>query len=206
MAPRTGVPIVISAPSGGGKTTLCRELMAQVPGVEFSVSHTTRQARPGERDGVDYHFVSDAEFDALVAGDAFLEWAWVHGHRYGTSRLETDSRLAAGIDVLFDIDVQGGRQVSERLPGAVLVFVLPPDLATLEQRLRGRKSDSEDEIARRLAAARQELEQATFYTHWIVNDELSRAVSDLKSIVVSERLRRMDKQALVRALLGGGKP
>ena len=202
---RKGVPIVISAPSGGGKTTLCHRLMAEISGIEFSVSHTTRQPRAHERDGVDYHFVSDAAFDGLVAQSAFLEWAPVHGHRYGTSRIEADARLTRGIDVLFDIDVQGGRQIAARLPDVVLVFVLPPDLATLAERLRQRHSDSNDEIERRLAAARQEIEQATFYTHWIINDELERAVGDLEAVVVGERLRQVDKESLVRRLLDGGR-
>jgi guanylate kinase len=200
---RTGVPLVVSAPSGGGKTTLCRKLMSEMSGVEFSVSHTTRRSRPGERDGADYHFVDEARFDALAAQDAFLEWAWVHGHRYGTSRIEADSRLPKGIDVLFDIDIQGGRQIAQRLMGAVLVFVVPPDLATLEARLRGRHSDDPQQIERRLATARQELAEAHFYTHWIVNDDLERAASELRAVLTAERLRRVDKGVLVASLLAG---
>ena len=202
---RTGVPLVVSAPSGGGKTTLCRRLMSEVSGVEFSVSHTTRQPRGAERDGVDYHFVDDADFERLVGASAFLEHAWVHGHHYGTTRAEADGRLGRGVDVLFDIDVQGGRQIAAKMPDAVLVFVLPPDLATLEARLRGRKSDSDEEIARRLAAARAEIEQASFYTHWIVNDHLDRALAELRSVLEAERLRHADKGALVRSFLAGGR-
>jgi guanylate kinase len=202
---RTGVPIVVSAPSGGGKTTLCHALMARRPGVEFSVSHTTRKPRPGEQEAVDYCFVDDTAFERLVADGAFLEWAWVHGHRYGTTRAQAETRLARGIDVLFDIDLQGGRQIADRLPNAVLVFILPPDLATLEKRLRERRSDARDEIARRLAAARIEIEQAAFYTHWIVNDELERAVTELEAVLISERLRNCDKQTLVRTILDGGR-
>lgn len=202
---RTGVPVVVSAPSGGGKTTLCRRLIHDVGGVEFSVSHTTRQPRPGERDGIDYHFVDDAAFGRLVAASAFLEHAWVHGHHYGTTRAEAEGRLSRGIDVLFDIDIQGGRQIAERLPDAVLVFVLPPDLATLEARLRGRRSDADDEIARRLAAARAEIEQASFYTHWIVNDDLERALRELRTVLESERLRHADKGALAQTILSGGR-
>ncbi len=202
---RQGVPMVVSAPSGGGKTTLCHRLIESLGGVEFSVSHTTRKSRPGERDGVDYHFVGAESFDGLVKEGAFLEWAWVHGNRYGTTRIEADSRLNRGIDVLFDIDIQGGKQIAERLPGAVLVFVLPPDLATLEERLRRRQSDSTSEIERRLAAARAEIEQATFYTHFIVNDDLDRAMGELKAVLVGERLRRRDKEQLVRTVLDGGR-
>ena len=202
---RTGVPLVVSAPSGGGKTTLCRRLMKDVGGVEFSVSHTTRQPRPAERDGVDYHFVDDAGFERLVAASAFLEHAWVHGHHYGTSRAEAEGRLARGVDVLFDIDIQGGRQIAERLPDAVLVFVLPPDVDTLAARLRGRRSDADEEIARRLAAARTEIEHASFYTHWIVNDDLERALGELRCVLESERLRHVDKANLARTFLAGGR-
>jgi guanylate kinase len=202
---RTGVPLVVSAPSGGGKTTLCRRLMSEVSGVEFSVSHTTRKPRGAERDGVDYHFVDDAGFERLVGASAFLEHAWVHGHHYGTTRAEADGRLLRGVDVLFDIDVQGGRQIAAQLPDAVLVFVLPPDVATLEARLRGRRSDADDEIARRLAAARAEIEQASFYTHWIVNDDLDRALAELRAVLAGERLRHVDKGVLVRTFLAGGR-
>ncbi len=198
---RRGVPLVVSAPSGAGKTTLCRRVMAELSGVEFSVSHTTRPPRGKERDGVDYHFVNDAEFDRLVKADAFLEWAHVHDHRYGTARVEAEARLPKGIDVLFDIDVQGGRHIAERLQGAVLVFVLPPDMAILEARLKGRGSDGPEVIARRLARARQELAAAHFYTHFIVNDVLERAVDELRAVLIAERLRRVDGAALIQRLL-----
>lgn len=201
-AKRQGVPIVVSAPSGGGKTTICRQVMERLSGVEFSVSHTTRAPRPGERDGVDYHFVTDRQFVELVDQDAFIEWAHVHGRRYGTSHQEAERRLDLGIDVLFDIDVQGGRQILQRLPDAVLVFLVPPTLEILERRLRSRQSDSDDEIARRLKIAADEIRQATFYTHWIVNDDLTQAVHDLEAIICAERLRRVDKQALMRRVMG----
>jgi guanylate kinase len=202
VASRRGVPLVVSAPSGAGKTTLCRRVMAMLPGVEFSVSHTTRPLRGSERDGVDYHFVDDARFDRMVAAGEFLEWAHVHARRYGTSRQEAEGRLPRGVDVLFDIDVQGGRQIATALPEAVLVFVLPPDLTTLEQRLRGRGSDSEEQVQRRLRVAREEIDQAVpLYTHWIVNDVLERAVDELRSIIVAERLKRVAPAELVGAVL-----
>jgi guanylate kinase len=203
-ARRTGVPLVISAPSGCGKTTLCQKLLAQVTDIEFSVSHTTRLPRGNERNDHDYHFVSDDAFEQLVAQSAFLEWAHVHGHRYGTSRDEAEARLPRGIDVLFDIDVQGGEQLVQRLPEAVLVFVLPPSLDVLAQRLRRRGTDAGDEIERRLAAARQEIERASFYTHWIVNDQLDEAVRDLEAILRAERLRRVDKDALRERVFASG--
>jgi guanylate kinase len=158
--------------------------------------------RGSERDGVEYHFVSGATFARLVAETAFLEWAEVHGHRYGTGRAEAESRLPRGIDVLFDIDVQGGQQLISRLPEAVLVFVLPPSLEILAQRLRQRGTDAPADIERRLAAARHEIELASFYTHWIVNDRLEDAVQDLEAILRVERLRRIDKSALQQRVLG----
>lgn len=200
---RRGVPIVISSPSGGGKTTLCHRLIARLEGVAASVSYTTRPRRAHERDGVHYHFVTAAQFDALVAEDALLEWAYVHGHRYGTGRSVTEQRLAAGQDVLFDIDVQGGRQLAARLNGLVLVFVLPPSMATLEARLRGRGSDSEPQVAKRLQAARKEIEAARgLYTYWIVNDELERATHDLVAIVEAARLGSINVEALLARVLG----
>jgi guanylate kinase len=199
-APRRGVPIVVSAPSGGGKTTLCHKAMGRMPGLEFSVSHTTRRPRGAERPDVDYHFVDDAQFVQLIEQDVFLEWAHVHGRRYGTSRLEAEKRLDQGIDVFFDIDVQGGQQIAGAMPDAVLVFVVPPSMAVLATRLRQRVSDAEDEIQRRLQVAADEIRAAHFYTHWIVNDDLERAVDDLCAIVRAERLRHVDKQALIAGL------
>jgi guanylate kinase len=204
--PRRGVPMVVSAPSGGGKTTLCHKLIATHAGIEFSVSHTTRPPRGVERDGVDYHFVDDVAFDRVVAEGGFLESATVHGHRYGTHRREAEGRLARGIDVLFDIDIQGGRQVAERVSDAVLVFILPPDMATLEARLRDRKSDTPEVIVRRLEAARSEIDDAGFYTHWIVNDDLEQACRELSSILIAERLRRIDSRALVHHVLNRRDP
>lgn len=201
---RQGVPIVVSAPSGGGKTTLCHKVIERLEGIEFSVSHTTRKPRPQERPDVDYHFVDEPQFEAMCHADGFLEWAHVHGNRYGTSRTEASNRLDKGIDVFFDIDVQGGAQIVQALPQAILVFVVPPSMATLFDRLRRRVTDSEDEIQRRLGAAAAEMRSAHFYTHWIINDDLERAVSELCAIVRAERSRRVDKIALIDKLLGEG--
>ena len=183
--------MVVSAPSGAGKTTLCQRLVREMEGVVFSVSHTTRAPRFGERNGVDYHFVGDDTFSHLVERDAFLEWAWVHGHRYGTARVNVQEQIAQGVDVLLDVDVQGGRQINARLDGVVLVFVLPPTLAVLESRLRGRASETDDAVRERLAVARQEIEVARFYTHLVINDELPRAVDDLRAILRAERCRQV---------------
>jgi guanylate kinase len=195
--------LVVSAPSGTGKTTICRAVMQRLPGVEFSVSHTTRAPRGREQDGVDYHFVSEAAFEQLVDRGAFLEWAHVHKNRYGTARAPVEERLGRGIDVLFDIDVQGGRQIAERLETAVLVFILPPSLAELEARLRGRGTETEAQIRGRLEATRAEIEAAYCYTHWIINDDLDRAVDDLSAILVAERIRNTDVAELKRRVLGG---
>jgi len=175
--------------------------MDRLPGVEFSVSHTTRAPRPGEKDGVDYHYVDTPTFERLVSENAFLEWAHVHGNRYGTSHMEAERRLDQGIDVLFDIDVQGGKQIVTQMPHAVLVFVVPPSMSVLADRLRQRRSDSPEQIERRLAIAAEEIRQASFYTHWIVNDDLDKAVQSLEAIVRAERLRNLDKQALIKSVL-----
>ena len=198
---RRGTPVVVSAPSGAGKTTLSNRVLARLPQVELSISYTTRQPRAGERDGIDYHFVDAATFSGMVRDAAFLEWAEVHGNCYGTSLVETQARLQRGVDVLFVIDVQGGAQIAARLPEAVLVFVMAPTLAILETRLRGRGSDSESAIARRLHVAGDEARQATHYTYWLVNDDLDEAVRDLEAILRAERLRRVDKEALLASVL-----
>ena len=201
---RSGVPIVVSAPSGGGKTTLCRRVISELGGAVFSVSHTTRPMRGNEREGVDYHFVDDKTFDDLIAKGAFLEWANVHGKRYGTTRDQVTGHLANGVDVFFDIDVQGGRQIAERLPGAVLVFVLPPNIEVLERRLRARATDVEAQIQRRLAATKTEIQSAIFYNYWLVNDDLDHAVREMSAIIIAERIRLVDKMALTAALTRGG--
>ncbi len=200
--PRRGSPVIVSAPSGGGKTTICRRAIAELDDVEFSVSHTTRAPRAHERDQVDYVFIDNDRFDAMVSEGLFLEWANVHGHRYGTARSTVELRLDQGTDILFDIDVQGGRQIADRIPDAVLVYVLPPSMDVLTTRLKGRASDSPDVIARRLAAAQDEIKSATFYTHWIINDDLDEAVAALRSILIAERHKRYSRSALIDSVLG----
>ncbi len=199
---RRGVPIVVSAPSGCGKTTMCHRVIDSMSEIEFSVSYTTRPPRVHETPDVDYHFVNDDAFKALIREGAFLEWAQVFNRLYGTGLREARARLDAGVDVLFDIDVQGGRQMLDKLPEAVLVFIVPPDMQELERRLRDRQTDSAEEIDRRLKSAAAEIKQATFYTHWIVNDSLDEAVDTLETIVRSERLRHVDKAQLMKRVLG----
>ncbi|MEW6593534.1 MAG: guanylate kinase [Thermodesulfobacteriota bacterium] len=186
----SGTLFVISAPSGAGKTTLLKRIMAEVPGLAFSVSHTTRPPRPGERNGVDYHFVSREEFLAMREQGAFLEWAEVHTNLYGTSRQAVADKLATGVDVFLDIDVQGARQIKEaRDLGAVFLFVAPPSWQELEKRLRGRGTEAADTMQIRLDNARKEMAEAHWYDYLIVNDDLAAATEMLKAVILAERCR-----------------
>ena len=189
-----GSLLVVSAPSGAGKTTLCKRLLAEVPAIEFSVSHTTRAARAGERDGVDYHFVGEGEFAALRAEGAFLEWALVAGHLYGTSAAAVRAAQGRGRDVLLDIDTQGAASVRRLDPGAVHIFILPPDPEALRARLEGRGSEAPDALERRLGLARGEMDQAHLYDYLIVNDDLDEAYERLRAVVLAVRSRR-ERQA-----------
>ena len=200
------VLLILSSPSGAGKTTLTRKLLAQHPELRFSVSHTTRAPRPNEVDGRDYHFVDRAKFQTLVAQGAFLEWAEVHGNLYGTSVAEIDrARAEAGCSgMIFDIDYQGARQIRVKKPDVVSVFILPPSMAELERRLRGRASDSEEAVLRRFETARLEIEHYALFDYLVVNDELQRAYDELRSITVAERARRWRRSELAEGLLRTG--
>ncbi len=178
--------VVISAPSGAGKTSLVKALLDSVSGVRFSVSYTTREARDGEVDGRDYYFVSPDQFERMVADNEFLEHATVFGNRYGTSRAEVSRLTDAGYDVLLEIDWQGARQVRENRPDCLSIFVLPPSLAELEKRLRGRSTDSEDTILRRLGEAKDEMTHWPEFDYAVVNDRFSEATEDLKAILRGE--------------------
>jgi guanylate kinase len=184
---RRGIPFVVSAPSGTGKTTLCHALVARDPGLEFSVSHTTREQRPGEREGHDYRFVSREEFQRRVAQGAFVEHAEYAGQLYGTSFDALDGPLARGRDLLLEVDVQGALQLRQRRADARLIFLLPPSLAELERRLLGRGTDAREGVEQRLALVRRELAAVHAFDYAVVNDDLERAVAALLAIVAAER-------------------
>ena len=184
-----GTLLIVAAPSGAGKTSLVAALLEADCAVRLSVSFTTRAPRAGEVDGRDYHFVSVRDFEAMRNGGEFLESAEVHGNLYGTSRSWVGERLAAGEDILLEIDWQGAAQVRRAMPAAIGIFLLPPALTVLEQRLRARASDSEEVIARRLAAAREEIAHVAEFDYVIINDRFDDAVRDLVAIVQAERLR-----------------
>jgi guanylate kinase len=184
-----GMLFVVSAPSGTGKTTVVERLVEAMPDVALSRSYTSRPARVGERDGVDYHFVSRERFEQMIAAGEFLEWADVFGNLYGTCAVQTESTLTAGQDVILVIDVQGAQQVRQRGLVLVSIFVLPPSFAVLEQRLRGRSKDSDEAIRRRLDVARHEVTGYDEYDYVVVNDDIDGAVQALRSIIVAERAR-----------------
>ena len=184
-----GLLFVVSAPSGTGKTTVVERLVQVVPDLGLSRSYTSRAMRAGETHGVDYNFVTRAHFEAMVAEDAFLEWADVFGNLYGTCAADCERELAAGRDLVLVIDVQGARQVRSHGANAIGIFVLPPSFAALESRLRGRSKDSEEAMRKRLATARREVRAVAEYEYVIVNDELDACVDRLRSIVLAERAR-----------------
>ena len=184
-----GIPVVVSGPSGAGKTSVLRRALQRSDRLRFSVSHTTRPPRTGEVDGRDYRFVTLPRFQELIAQRAFLEWAVYQGNHYGTSLAAVDEPTRAGFDLLLEVEVQGARQLRERLPGAVFVFVLPPSLEILESRLRGRDSDSPEAIRKRLEIAREaEIAEAENYDYVIVNHDIERSASDLLQIIEVARM------------------
>jgi guanylate kinase len=189
--PRRGVLLIVASPSGAGKTSLCRRLMADHGGLELSISMTTRGIRPGEVADRDYHFVSDEAFQALIDADAFLEWADVHGSRYGSPRRPIDKALAEGRDVLFDIDWQGARDIAEKCPeDAVRVFILPPSLEELRRRLVTRSQDDDSVIERRIQNAKGEIEHCDAFDYVFVNDDFDRSYAELAHIYHAERSKR----------------
>jgi guanylate kinase len=188
-AERRGLLFVVSAPSGTGKTTVVERLVQCVPDLGLSRSYTSRAARAGEADGIDYNFITRARFEAMAAVHGFLEWAEVFGNLYGTGAADAERDLAAGRDLVLVIDVQGARQVRQRCEGTVGIFVMPPSFEVLERRLRGRSADTEDAMQRRLQTARDEVAAFSEYDYVVVNDELESCVDRLRAIVLAERAR-----------------
>lgn len=191
-----GDVFVVSAPSGAGKTTLCQRLLNMIEGITFSVSYTTRVPRPEEVDGTDYFFVSEAEFRKMADAGEFAEWAQVHGNLYGTSKEKLEEALERGTDILLDIDVQGARQLRDSYPEGIFIFVLPPSMDILSERLRGRMSDTPEVIAGRLRKAVDEIRDYGQYNYVIVNNILEQALRELGAIVISRRLSsaRVDRE------------
>jgi guanylate kinase len=203
--PARGELFIVSSPSGGGKTTLIRRVMADLERrgrqAHFSVSHTTRRPRPGERDGVDYHFVDRPGFEAMVARHEFLEYADVHDNLYGTSRGEVEGRLQAGCDVFLDIDVQGARQVRASIPDAVKVFIFPPSLAEQRRRLTERRQDDRATIELRIRNALKEMREYAEFDYVIINDSLEEATRALLAIVTAARLRPFRMRQAVEPII-----
>lgn len=207
--PRRGLMFVLASPSGAGKTSMAKRILAEDADISLSVSATTRAPRTGEVDGVDYHFVSDAQFDALVESDALLEWAHVFGKRYGTPREPVRDALAVGHDILFDIDWQGTQQLKARdSKDVVSIYILPPSLAELEKRLRARGTDSESVIADRMSRAASEISHWGEYDYVLVNDDFDACLDQIRSILGAERHRRSRRKTFltefVRDLLAQG--
>lgn len=195
---------IVAAPSGGGKTSLVKALVESMADIAISVSHTTRSKRPGEVDGVDYFFVDEAEFKRMIDEQAFVEHAQVFGHYYGTSKSQIEDRLQRGVDVLLDIDWQGAQQIKRVFPTAVGIFIIPPSLETLKQRLQGRNQDPDEVIHERMQRAQNELSHYAEFDYLIVNDDFYCAASELKAIVIAHRLRigrQIEKQRKLLSFL-----
>lgn len=185
---KRGIIFVISAPSGTGKTTLCERLLKILPDLKMSISHTTRQPRPYEKNGIDYFFVDEKSFKKMIANDEFIEWAEVYGNFYGTSKKVIFDLIKEGYDILLDIDTQGAKNIRKLYPDSVLIFILPPSLEELEKRLLLRNEDR-DIIDKRLSKASQEISQYKFYDYIVINDSIEKALNDLLCIIYAERLK-----------------
>ncbi|HEX4845032.1 MAG TPA: guanylate kinase [Geothrix sp.] len=203
MIQHPGNVFVVSAPSGAGKSTLTQRLVQEVPDLSFSISFTTRKPRPGEVDGRDYFFIDEARFDAMVAEGGFVEWVQVYGHRYGTGRDWLNGVLATGRDVLLDIETTGALNLRQSVADACMIFILPPSAAALEQRLRGRGKDSDEQIRIRMQHARHELELYGAYDYLVMNDDLELAYRQFESIILATRARRERMAAVAQGILQG---
>ena len=201
LSSTTGQLFIVSAPSGAGKSTIIRSVLADRPKLKFSISCTTRPMRHEEVPGKDYHFLSREEFLSGIQSERFLEWAEVHGRFYGTDRRPIEKWIKAGHDVLLDIDVQGARLVRCAYPAAQTIFILPPSMQVIEERLRSRATETEEQVAVRVAAARREILESPWYDYIIINDDLQEAIEDLKAIVQAGRSSRTFQAARLRSFL-----
>ena len=199
---RRGCLIVVSGPSGAGKGTVCSAFFKKHEEVAYSISATTRTPRPGETDGVNYYFVQKSEFERMIRDGELLEWAEVYGNYYGTPLKKIENRLAEGRDILLEIDTQGALNVQKRFPEGIYIFLLPPSIEELARRLRGRGTDGEEAVERRLAAAKDEIALARAYAYTVVNDSVERAVDVLSAIVEAERARTERNMGVINAMLG----
>ncbi len=186
----TGQIFVFSAPSGTGKSTIAEGLMERFDSLAYSISHTSRLPRGTEQDGIDYHFVTDSTFREMIERNAFLEWAQVHGHLYGTAFDAVKAQISAGSDILMDVDVQGGENIKKQFSESILIFLLPPSLEILQQRLTARGTDDPEVIEKRMAQASEEIKHCSRYDYIVINDDLEKAVFEAQSIIVSARCRR----------------
>ena len=186
----TGQFFVFSAPSGTGKSTIAEALMDRFDSLAYSISHTSRPPRGTEQDGIDYHFVTESTFREMIERNAFLEWAEVHGHLYGTAFDAVKAQMSAGSDILMDVDVQGGRNVKKQFPESILIFLLPPSFEILQKRLTARGTDTPAVIEKRMAQASEEIKHCSWYDYIVINDDLEKAVFEAQSIIVSGRCRR----------------
>ena len=198
---RKGCLVVVSGPSGAGKGTICSAFLERASGIAYSVSATTRSPRRGEVDGRDYYFVDEESFKKMIDGDELLEWAEVYGNYYGTPLKKIQDKIAEGKDILLEIDTQGAMQVKKRFPNGVFVFILPPSLAELQRRIRGRGTEGERDIEKRLAASEGEIKMASDYRYVIVNDKLDDAVSSLSAIVEAEHCRASRNQDIINEIV-----
>lgn len=197
-----GIPFIVSAPSGAGKTTLCKKAVDFFPDLRHSISYTTRKPRIGEVNGVDYWFIEDRVFDEMIARGEFLEYAGVYGKRYGTSKKDLDNLLLEGLSVILEIDVQGADQIRKRLPGAIGVFILPPSIEACRVRLKQRGKDSPEEIEKRLKIAVEEIKKAALYDYIIINDDLEAAFEHFKSVIAAEKARTPRMLEKIAGLFG----
>jgi guanylate kinase len=202
LSDREPILIVVSGPSGAGKSTVLARALAEMDRLRFSISHTTRKPRPGEKDGIEYHFSTRPKFLSMKDSGQFLEWAEVHGELYGTARSEYDRAREQGVDLLLDVDVQGAAQVRAQFPDAVSIFIMPPSYKALERRLRGRGPEDEAQFRRRLDAAREELSLYRQYKFAIVNEHLEDSVEELKSVIRAARCRTDRVDGLAQGILG----